>query len=66
MNPTQLRVKVWRADEAEPVDWAIEMLDKKSPGLQRPGAIGFGSYVSMRATNAPARVRLLDLSAKPV
>lgn len=66
VNPTQLRVKVWRADEAEPVDWAIEMLDKKSPGLQRPGAIGFGSYVSMRATNAPARVRLLDLSAKPV
>ena len=66
VNPTQIRAKVWRADEAEPVDWAIEMLDKKSAGLQRPGGIGFGSYVSMRATNAPARVRLQDLSAKPV
>lgn len=51
-NPTLLRARVWRADEAEPTTWKISAIDA-TPALQSAGAVGVALRLSSTATNAP-------------
>jgi hypothetical protein len=54
---TTLRAKLWRDGTTEPAAWQVTATDTTA-SLQGPGAIGFESYVSGSATNAPVTVRL--------
>jgi PKD repeat protein len=51
-SPTTLRAKVWAVGSAEPTAWAASATDSTS-GLQAAGGIGFATYLSSSATNAP-------------
>lgn len=57
--PTHLRMKAWKATEAEPGAWTLEVTDE-TPELQTPGSVGISSYLSSTATNAPLRLRFDD------
>ena len=65
VNPTQVQAKVWWGDGPEPDDWNVVKIDKDRD-LQRAGAVGFSTYLSKDATNAPIRVSLLDITARAV
>jgi len=65
VHPTQVQAKVWWGDSAEPEDWGVVKMDKDRD-LQQAGAVGFSAYLSTGATNAPIRVSLLDITARPV
>ncbi|MGY1741709.1 MULTISPECIES: PKD domain-containing protein [unclassified Blastococcus] len=64
-SPTQLRVKVWRADQPEPAAWQLSATDSGA-GLQAGGAVGVTAYLSSSATNAPVTLRISQLGARPV
>ncbi|WP_461170385.1 PKD domain-containing protein [Arthrobacter sp. Z1-15] len=51
-SPTTLRAKVWKTGQAEPVQWQLSATDSTA-GLQAPGRIGLGAYLSGSSTNAP-------------
>ena len=65
VNPTQVQAKVWWGDAAEPDDWHVVKIDKDRD-LQRAGAVGFSTYLSKDASNAPIRVSLQDITARAV
>jgi hypothetical protein len=66
VHPTQVQAKVWwGGDSPEPEDWSVVKMDKDRD-LQRAGAVGFSTYLSVGATNAPVRVSLLDITARAV
>jgi hypothetical protein len=44
-SPTTLKVKVWRAGQAEPTGWQVTATDATS-SLQDAGAVGIQSYVA--------------------
>jgi hypothetical protein len=54
-SPTTMRMKVWKADTTEPVDWTVTTTNSTAD-LQRAGAIGVRHYVSGSATNGPGRL----------
>ena len=62
VNPTQVQAKVWWGDGPEPSRWSVVKMDKDRD-LQRAGAVGFSTYLSKAATNAPIRVSLQDITA---
>jgi PKD repeat protein len=64
-SPTTLRAKLWRVGTTEPAGWQLTVTDSTAT-LQNPGAVGFESYVSGSATNAPVTVRLDDFGATTV
>ena len=51
-SPTTVRAKVWAAGGTEPTAWAKTATDSTA-GLQAAGRVGFHSYLSASATNAP-------------
>ncbi|MGW6175025.1 PKD domain-containing protein [Arthrobacter sp. NPDC055138] len=51
-SPTQIKFKIWGLGSSEPGQWQLTASDS-SPGLQVPGRIGVGAYLSGSATNAP-------------
>jgi len=65
VNPTRVQAKVWWGDAPEPDDWHVVTTDKDRD-LQRAGAVGFSTYLSKGASNAPIRVSLLDIAARAV
>lgn len=50
--PTTLRIKVWKAGTTEPDQWQRTATDETA-NMQVPGRVGFRSYLSGTATNAP-------------
>ncbi|AUZ88736.1 cell surface protein [Arthrobacter agilis] len=58
--PTVIRMKVWAAGTAEPASWQLSTSDT-AVDFQKAGRIGFTSYLSGSATNAPVVVRYDDL-----
>ena len=57
---TTLRTKFWEAGASEPASWTLTATDTTA-ALQNPGAVGYYSYLSGSATNAPIRLRVLEL-----
>ncbi len=64
VRPTQVRLKSWRAADAEPTKWAIEATDSE-PEWQTQGTVGISPFLSSTATNAPFDVRIDDLLVRP-
>ncbi|MCI0688817.1 MAG: DNRLRE domain-containing protein, partial [Sporichthyaceae bacterium] len=52
VSPTTLKAKVWADGTAEPATWQQTATDSTA-GLQVAGQVGFWSYLSGSATNAP-------------
>ncbi len=63
--PTTIRARVWKAGTAEPTTWQRSVVDSTG-GLQGAGSVGFSSYISSSASNAPITVRIDDLVAAQV
>ncbi|GIH69073.1 LamG-like jellyroll fold domain-containing protein [Sphaerimonospora thailandensis] len=61
-SPTTVQAKVWPATSAEPVDWQVTTTDSTA-GLQAPGSVGFGVFLSGSAANAPVVATVDDLSS---
>jgi PKD repeat protein len=61
-NPTTLRAKVWKTNEAEPSAWQLETRDS-TPGLQTAGKMGLNAYLSKQATNLPISVYVDEMTA---
>lgn len=59
-TPTTVRAKVWDATGAEPTSWTASASDA-TPALQTAGVIGFNTYLSGSASNAPVAVRFDNL-----
>ncbi|MGW9412405.1 PKD domain-containing protein [Arthrobacter cupressi] len=59
---TTVRARVWETGTPEPATWQRSATDT-SAALQGPGAVGFTSYLSGSATNAPVTVLLDNLQA---
>jgi hypothetical protein len=60
-NPTTLSAKVWRGGATEPTAWMTTTTDSTA-SLQAAGGVGFYSYLSASATNAPITQSVLDLT----
>ncbi|MBA3801671.1 MAG: PKD domain-containing protein [Acidimicrobiia bacterium] len=58
---TTIQGKLWVDAQAQPAGWNVTATDA-SQSLQGPGAVGFYSYLSGSATNAPITVRLDNLN----
>ncbi len=64
-DTTDLRGKVWKSGDTEPGSWLIT--DTASFGaLQGPGGVGFATYLSGSATNAPTTVAIDNLNVKNI
>jgi hypothetical protein len=64
-GPTTLQAKVWRAGTTEPAGWLLTATDGTAV-LQNAGVVGFESYVSASATNAPVTVTLDNYTASTI
>jgi hypothetical protein len=62
-SPTSLQAKVWPTGDSEPSRWLMSATDVAA-GLQVPGGLGFGAYLSASATNAPMTLAVADLRAE--
>ncbi|WP_341953223.1 PKD domain-containing protein [Salinibacterium sp. TMP30] len=62
-NPTTITAKLWKAGDAEPAGWQLSTTDSTA-ALQAAGSIGFESYLSSSAPNAPVAVRLDNFLAR--
>lgn len=60
--PTSLSAKVWAGSGSEPGGWTVTGTDA-SAALAAPGSIGFNSYLSSTATNAPVVITVKNLTA---
>ncbi len=58
-TPT-VKGKIWLTGNAEPANWALTATDTSTAALQNPGAVGFYSYLSGSATNAPITLQVQD------
>jgi PKD repeat protein len=63
-NPTTLRLKVWKVGTPEPANWQLTTTDTTA-ALQSGGGVGFVTYLSSSATNAPVLGLFDDLWAGP-
>ncbi|MEH6781597.1 MAG: PKD domain-containing protein [Rhodoglobus sp.] len=64
-SPTTISAKLWKLGDTEPASWQLVTTDSTA-ALQAPGSIGFESYLSGSAPNAPVTVRFDNFSARPV
>lgn len=64
VGPATVRARVWPASGSEPLGWQVPGSDS-SAGLQVAGAVGWVTYLSSAATNAPVTVSVSNLTAKP-
>ncbi|MGI8717436.1 MAG: PKD domain-containing protein [Lapillicoccus sp.] len=62
-GPTTLQAKAWKAGTSEPAAWTVTGTDSTT-SLQSAGAIGFQTYLSSRATNAPLTISVGQLFAR--
>ncbi|MGB7980659.1 MAG: right-handed parallel beta-helix repeat-containing protein [Candidatus Nanopelagicales bacterium] len=62
VSPTSLKLKVWKAQAAEPQAWLVESTDSDAR-LQGAGTTGLWNYVSGGITNGPVRVSYDDFQA---
>ncbi len=62
---TNLAAKVWKDGTAEPATWQLSGADTVA-GLQAAGGVGFWSYLSGSATNAPMTLLVDNFSAGPL
>ena len=60
-SPTTIRAKIWKQGTAEPPTW--HTVTDSTSGLQTAGSIGFSSYLSSSATNAPVTLMVDELTA---
>ena len=58
----RVRAKTWVGSDPEPQDWTISAEDDTAE-LQDRGAVGFSTYLSGVATNAPVTTSLADIKA---
>ena len=56
--------KIWLTGKAEPANWALTATDSSTAALKNPGAVGFYSYLSGSATNAPITLKVQDFLAQ--
>ena len=63
-GPTTVRARVWAVGTAEPTAWAASVTDATA-GMQVGGSVGFNTYLSGSATNAPLTVRFDDVGVVP-
>ena len=61
-NPTTVTAKAWKKGTTEPTTW-LRTVNDSTAALQNPGGIGFQTYLSSGATNAPIVVAFDDLRA---
>ena len=61
-SPTTVRAKVWKVGTVEPSSWQRTVTDSTA-GLQAAGHVGFTSYVSGSATNAPITLKFDNVAA---
>ena len=61
-NPTTLRLKVWQTGATEPSAWQLTATDS-TPRLQANGSVGFWTYLSGSATNAPTTMKVSNFTA---
>jgi hypothetical protein len=64
VNPTLIRLKVWRATESQPPTWLVSATDSDAP-LQARGGVGIGFYLSGSATEFPYVVSFDDFVVRP-
>ncbi|EAR26059.1 hypothetical protein A20C1_09269 [marine actinobacterium PHSC20C1] len=62
-NPTTITAKLWRSGDAEPAGWQLSTTDSTA-ALQAAGSIGFESYLSSSAPNAPVTIRFDNFLAR--
>ncbi|MGV8858333.1 PKD domain-containing protein [Rhodoglobus sp.] len=55
-SPTTITAKLWKVGETEPAGWQLSTTDSTA-ALQAAGSIGFESYLSSSAPNAPVTIR---------
>ncbi|MHA7294485.1 PKD domain-containing protein [Arthrobacter sp. HLT1-21] len=60
VSPTVISAKVWRVGATEPAGWLVTATDATA-ALQASGGIGFFTYLSSGAGNAPLLVRFDNL-----
>lgn len=60
INPTTLRVKVWAADQNEPLSWQFSTTDS-TVSLQTSGVVGLRAYLGGTTTNGPVTLSFDDL-----
>jgi hypothetical protein len=63
-SPTTVRARTWLSTAAEPNTWNATATDSTA-ALQAPGAVGFTSYLSSKATNQPVVLRVPSVTAQP-
>ena len=63
MSPTTITAKLWKVGEAEPAGWQVSTTNSIA-ALQVSGSIGFESFVSSSAPNAPITVRVDNFRAQ--
>ncbi|POH58186.1 hypothetical protein CVS28_12085 [Arthrobacter glacialis] len=61
-SPTTIRARVWEQGRPKPATWQRSITDTTA-ALQGPGSVGFASYLSGTANNAPLTVLLDNLKA---
>jgi hypothetical protein len=61
-SPTTFTAKVWKVGATEPAAWTASVTDSAA-SLQGAGSVGFGTYLSGSATNAPVLASFDDLWA---
>ncbi|NAS22187.1 hypothetical protein GT755_10885 [Herbidospora sp. NEAU-GS84] len=61
-TPTTIEAKIWSSSEAEPAGWHATATDSTA-ALQNSGSVGFGSFLSGTATNAPVVVTVDNFTA---
>lgn len=55
-SPTTITAKLWKAGGTEPTAWQLSATDSTA-ALQAAGSVGFESYLSSSAPNAPVTIR---------
>jgi len=61
-SPTTVSARVWKVGTVEPTTWQRSITDSTA-GLQAAGHVGFTSYVSSAATNAPITLKFDNVAA---
>jgi hypothetical protein len=60
---TTLRAKFWPTGQSEPAAWTVTASDATA-ALQNPGTVGFYSYLSGSATNAPITLQVQSFATR--
>jgi PKD repeat protein len=63
-NPTTIQAKVWPLNGTEPAAWQLTATDSTATALQVAAPIGYETYISASASNAPVTIRFDNFSAR--